>query len=91
MDSSQVIGPILLQRTCDAGQQEFPEDHADKIARRLKGEPAGYFGCGTIFRWWWGMQCLCPGCGVLYQTKITDIKFYALEPTAKQDNDQDDQ
>ena len=57
------IGPILLERVCDF---EKPMLTVEEVSARYQGGPANW-GCGIRFRWYFGMQCICPGCGHTYQ------------------------
>lgn len=80
---AQVIGPILLQRTCDGGKDKMPpEEWARLIAERLKGNPVGFMGCGTIFQWWWDGNCRCPGCGRTFSITLEDMKRYRVSNPA---------
>lgn len=57
------IGPVLLERVCDLGK---PLLTVEEVAARYQGERANW-GCGARFRWYFGMSCICPGCGYTYQ------------------------
>lgn len=81
MDSTRVVGPILMQRQCDGLKSEMTEEQwAEKVALRLQGQPAGFFGCGTWFQWWWGSGCVCPGCGTTFLVTRQDMdRFHVRE------------
>lgn len=82
MDSNQVVGPILLQRQCDGGKCDMTEEQwAEKVALRLQGLPAGFFGCGTWFQWYLGMNCTCPRCGHVWAYTIADQKRFRVMST----------
>jgi hypothetical protein len=77
---NQVIGPILLQRQCDGGKSDMtPEQWAEKLARRLLGQPAGFFGCGTWFQFWLGSSCICPTCGRSFSITLNDIERFRVK------------
>lgn len=87
MDSSQVIGPILLQRQCDGGKGDMePSEWAKIIAIKLQGNGPVFFGCGTRFQWWWGSGCYCPKCGVNYPSILEHLKRYRLDRVSSEDN-----
>ena len=77
---SKVIGPILLERVCDGGRCDMTAvQWAEKCALRLQGQPAGFFGCGTRFQWWWGSGCCCPGCGRTFSVTLEDMKRFRVQ------------
>lgn len=81
MDSNQVVAPILLQRQCNGGKSEMTEEQwAEKVALRLQGEPAGFFGCGTWFQWYFGSGCCCPTCGTTFLVLISDLERFRVLP-----------
>jgi hypothetical protein len=76
----QVIGPILLQRQCDACKGDMePAEWAKIIAGKLNGEGPWFLGCGTRFRWWWGSSAQCPSCGRVYMSDLDSLKRYRVE------------
>lgn len=77
MGTNQVVAPILMQRQCDGGKSEMaPEEWARLIAERLAGHSIGFMGCGTIFQWWWGSGCVCPGCGRTLLVTLDNLNKY---------------
>jgi hypothetical protein len=79
---NKVIGPILLQRQCDGGKDDMTDEQwAEKIALRLQGQPAGFFGCGTWFQWYFGSGCHCPTCGRQFAVTFADIKRFRVLTT----------
>jgi hypothetical protein len=60
------IGPVLLERVCD---HDKPLLTVEEVAERYRGGPANW-GCGVRFRWYFGMQCICPGCSYQYMYNI---------------------
>ena len=85
MDTNQVIAPILLQRKCDGGQSDMTDEQwAEKVALRLSGQPAGFFGCGTWFQWYWGSGCVCPTCGRTFMVTLEDQKRFCVQQNAPQ-------
>jgi hypothetical protein len=73
--SDDAVGPILLEHVCDAGSSRYT---TKEIAEMKKDWPERYLGCGTKFRWYFGMMPICPNCGFHYQLTLEDIKtgFY---------------
>ena len=79
MGSTQVIGPILLQRQCDGGKGDMePSEWAAAIADRLTNGNPSFPGCGATFQWWWGSGCVCPNCGRTWSVTIDAIKRYGI-------------
>lgn len=77
-----VVAPILLQRQCDGGKSDMTDEQwAEKIALRLQGQAAGFFGCGAWFQWYWGMNCTCPTCGHVWSYTIADQKRFRVLST----------
>lgn len=79
MHSNQVVAPILMQRQCNVQEDMAKEEWANIIADRMAGEHVGYFGCGTRFQWYWGMNCLCPKCGKLWAIKLEDMNKFRVQ------------
>jgi hypothetical protein len=73
-----VIRPVLMQRQCDGGKGDMSaEEWAKRVAARLEhGTPIQ--GCGTWFQWYWGMNCVCPNCGITWCVVLEDIKRYGV-------------
>jgi len=65
-ESSDPAGPIMYEHVCDAGRSRYtPEEikWAEENGRT-------YWGCGTRFRWYFGVPPYCPKCGWLYEMTI---------------------
>lgn len=89
MDTTQVVGPIILQRKCDGGKSNVTqEEWARLVAERLAGKPVGFMGCGTIFQWYWGSGCVCPGCGRTLQVVMGDLEKYRVQEHAPRFDEQ---
>jgi hypothetical protein len=81
-NSNQVIAPILMQRQCDGGKSDMTDEQwAEKVALRLQGQPAGFFGCGVWFQWYWGSGCVCPSCGRTFAVTIGDQERFRVLAT----------
>ena len=63
--TSEVIGPVLLERTCDHNKDSYTPEEIAKMDESLKHNPWRW-GCGTRFRWYLGVSCVCPKCGWHY-------------------------
>jgi hypothetical protein len=66
-----VIGPVLLERVCDGGK---PRMTAEEWERWNKESPIRFRGCGTRFRWYLGVGCVCPRCGTHFVYTVDDLK-----------------
>lgn len=67
---SDVIGPILLERVCDHEKSRMSAAEWKEFAAQYPG----HLGCGTRFRWYWGLVCICPNCGWTYLYTLNDLK-----------------
>ena len=65
------IGPVLLERVCDGGKSKVT---AEEWERWNRERPDRFRGCGTRFRWYLGMTCVCPGCGTQFLYTVDDLK-----------------
>lgn len=85
----QIVAPILMQRKCDGGKDHMSqEEWARLIAERLAGHFVGFTGCGTVFQWWWGSGCVCPGCGRTLLVTLDDLKKYMVRQSVPRLNEQ---
>jgi anaerobic selenocysteine-containing dehydrogenase len=66
---SSVVGPILLERVCDHEKSRMSEEEWMYTKAH-----SNYLGCGTRFRWYLGMSCICPNCGWTYIYTHEDLK-----------------
>ena len=64
------IGPVMLERVCDSGRELLT---VEEVAERYDGSRS-FWGCGTRFRWYLGMNCMCPGCGTMYVYTKDDMR-----------------
>ena len=72
----QPVGPILCERYCDSGRELLKPS---EMAAIYKGEVhSSTLGCGTKFRWYFGMMATCPKCGRHYDTPFSEAtkKFF---------------
>jgi hypothetical protein len=68
------VEPIIFEHTCDGGRSGLSEEK-----RKRWDSPYCYNGCGTTFRWHFGVSPICPKCGWAYSMKLsTTIKRGAL-------------
>lgn len=59
----KTVGPSLYEFTCNGGKHLYtPEEIQDR--------PGRIWGCGTTFRWWFGLPIYCPKCGYAYEATI---------------------
>ena len=67
--------PAMLERTCDGGWES-------PVARAKAEAECGHRlpGCGTVFQWYIGMQCMCPNCGYHYSYLLQDVKSGRFTP-----------
>ena len=81
----------ILERRCDGGKGDMiPEQIAEHVVNVLSGKWSWLPGCSNSFQWWWGAQCICPHCGVQYQSTWEHLKRYRLD-NVKCQQDQDDE
>jgi hypothetical protein len=82
------VPPVLLERLCDAGRSTMDASEAVKYAAELTQQHGEAFmlahpyypGCGTIFQWYWGMNCCCPECAHMYLIEMRDMKAGLYTP-----------
>lgn len=74
--SGDDLRPLLLEHTCDWGRNRYTaEQVAESEADYLQATGAPrYWGCGTTFRWYFGVQPYCPKCGYCYETTIEVLR-----------------
>jgi len=66
----EAVGPIMFEHVCDGGKSRWnPED----LAEYEKAFPGRKWGCGTRFRWYFGVPPVCPKCGWLYESRLEDL------------------
>jgi len=73
--ADEAVGPMMFEHTCDRGASRLTPEEVTEIQKEA---PWMYRGCGTRFRWWFGMPVICPNCGWHYVFTIEDVKtnFY---------------
>ena len=64
-EEDTAIGPVVLERTCDGGKNNYTAEEIAERDKRLKIYDQRW-GCGTRFRWYLGTVCVCPKCGAQY-------------------------
>jgi hypothetical protein len=68
-DADDVIGPVVLERVCDCGKSQMSaEDWKIRVENHWDN------GCGTRFRWYLGVPCVCPRCGYSYAYTLGDLE-----------------
>jgi hypothetical protein len=66
----EAIGPIMYEHVCDHGKSGWnPKD----LTEYEKEHPGRVWGCGTRFRWYFGVPPFCPKCGWAYEMTIKAI------------------
>ena len=72
---SEAVGPMMFEHTCDGGKSRYTHQQVSDWEKEC---PWKTWGCGTTFRFWWGMPAHCPNCGYAYMVTIEDVKagFY---------------
>ena len=66
---NDVVGPVMLERVCDREKSKYSAEEWQEIVKLR-----GFTGCGTRFRWYLGVPCMCPHCGWMYQYTHEDLK-----------------
>ena len=62
----EAVGPIMYEHVCDGGKSRYtPEEIAEVESYRPR-----QWGCGTRFRWYFGVPPHCPKCGWAYDSTL---------------------
>jgi anaerobic selenocysteine-containing dehydrogenase len=71
--SDEAVGPMMFEHVCDHGASRYTPEYVNESQ---KDAPWRYRGCGTRFRWWFGVPPICPSCGWHYILTLEDIKTH---------------
>jgi hypothetical protein len=69
-DPEPAIQPIILEHTCDGGKSRYTSEEI----REIESYGPRQWGCGTTFRWHFGVNPYCPNCGWAYEWTIPLLK-----------------
>ena len=72
----EAVGPIMLEHVCDRGWNTAPQEYREywEAEERRAGAPQILKGCGTRFRWFFGVPPICPNCGWMYELTLEILR-----------------
>jgi hypothetical protein len=66
----EAIGPIILEHVCDGGKSHY----TPKEVAEFESYGPRQWGCGTRFRWYFGVPPYCPKCGRAYEMTLAVLE-----------------